>query len=336
MTTRAFTTTELARLNVPPDSPDDVAYSDALLADEFVTTLKYSQQRRCVFRTDDDRTYAVTYETDVDSGDYEHGPGPENHGWYGETVEAVEVEQRAVAEQRWVPVDEQSADRAHPVPAGPARKLTTVPFHVIAVDLDGGQLDCCDDDPVHAWVSVTAWSGRRAVLVQGTQFATAAGCAPEDLPGRFFLAELDLHNPPPFEAEPGERIDFPGLRPAPDPPAEWMGAGLRQTAGGPVGAAVSAAAAEELRAAAQKLRESAERSRRGTGPAMRSAIQDGTRDLFGQPVRDPAVMHPGVALALAAWLEPVAQRVERIPGHAEDEPEARAALAVARAIGGGQ
>lgn len=46
-----------------------------------------------------------------------------------------------------------------------------------------------------------------------------------------------------------------------------------------------------------------------------------------------AAMHPGVALALAAWLEPVAQRVERIPSHAEDEPEARAALAVARALG---
>ncbi|GAA2107852.1 hypothetical protein [Streptomyces synnematoformans] len=198
----------------------------------------------------------------------------------------------------------------------------TIPLHVVAVEVDGGQLDCCDDDPVHVWVSVTAWSGRRAVLVQGTQFATAAGCPPADLPGKFFLAELDLQNPPPFEAEPGERIDFPGLRPAPDPPAEWLGTRPRQTEGGPAGAA------PELRAAARRLR---------SGMLIVRADLD---------------------VLLAAWLESVAERhfaddvtvtypehreyqVCRCSGvHDADEvpwpcPDVEHALAVARAIGGG-
>ncbi|MFD4830178.1 hypothetical protein ACFWPV_10030 [Streptomyces uncialis] len=107
MPTRHFTRQQLAALGVPPDSPDDVECSDTLLADEHVTTLKYTAARRCVFRADDDHTYAVRYEGRLDTGDYEVGGDmPDNHGWHGDTVEAVEVEERPVTVVRWIPVDD--------------------------------------------------------------------------------------------------------------------------------------------------------------------------------------------------------------------------------------
>lgn len=112
MHVRQFTVGQLADLGVPLDDPSDIEYSETVLVDEPVGTLKYSQQRRCIFRGDDDRTYAVTYEAQVDAGHYEVGPPPENHGWYGGTVEAVEVEQRPVIVARWEPVsDEAAVDR---------------------------------------------------------------------------------------------------------------------------------------------------------------------------------------------------------------------------------
>lgn len=107
MPTRNFTIAELSALGVPPDDPGDVAYSEHLLADEHVTNLKYTQQRRTIFRADDGRTFAVTYEAELDAGDYEVGGGmTDNHGWFGETVEAVEVEQRATVVMTWQPVTE--------------------------------------------------------------------------------------------------------------------------------------------------------------------------------------------------------------------------------------
>ncbi|MGW6456307.1 hypothetical protein ACWF94_10335 [Streptomyces sp. NPDC055078] len=112
MTTRQFTVSQLAGLGVPPDSPKDVTYSETVLADEPVATLKYSQQRRCIVRDDDDRTWAVTYEAQLDAGNYEVGPPPD-HGWFGNTVEAVEVEQRSVIVARWEPVpDEPNVERS--------------------------------------------------------------------------------------------------------------------------------------------------------------------------------------------------------------------------------
>ncbi|MFC9604605.1 hypothetical protein ACFTTN_14240 [Streptomyces niveus] len=114
MPLQQFTVDQLADLGVPPDDPEDVEYSETVLLDEAVGTLKYSQQRRCVFRDDDDRTWSVTYEAPVDAGDYEVGPPPDNHGWYGETVEATEVEQRPVIVRRWEPVpDEPDIERPH-------------------------------------------------------------------------------------------------------------------------------------------------------------------------------------------------------------------------------
>ncbi|MFJ2206010.1 hypothetical protein [Streptomyces microflavus] len=108
MTTRQFTIAELAAHDVPPDRPEDVQYSQTVLSDEHVTNLKYSQQRRVIFRADDNgRTYAVTYEANVDAADYEVGPGPDNHGWHGTTVEAVEVEQRPLIIAQWLPVTDE-------------------------------------------------------------------------------------------------------------------------------------------------------------------------------------------------------------------------------------
>ncbi|QCX81093.1 hypothetical protein C9F11_37550 [Streptomyces sp. YIM 121038] len=111
MTDRHFTREQLAALGVPPDQPDDVEYSDVLLADEHVTNLKYTALRRVIFTAPDDgRTYAVEYQAPIDVGDFEVGDGgPDDYGWYGPTVEAVEVEERPVVVQQWVPVDEPSA-----------------------------------------------------------------------------------------------------------------------------------------------------------------------------------------------------------------------------------
>lgn len=102
---RQFTRQQLAAIGVPPDSPEDIEYSETVLADEPVTTLKYTAQRRCVFRADG-RTYAVEYEGRLDTGDFEVGEyAPDDHGWYGDSVEAVEVEQREVTVTRWLPIE---------------------------------------------------------------------------------------------------------------------------------------------------------------------------------------------------------------------------------------
>ncbi|MFI7315174.1 hypothetical protein [Streptomyces hygroscopicus] len=127
MPTRTFTPAELAAIGVPPDSPEDVEYSDILLADEPVTTLKYTQHRRCIFRAEDDgKTYAVEYEGRLDTGDYEVGGyAPDDHGWYGDTVEATQVEQREVTVTRWAPVEEapNPLDVLHEVEAAPRYEL---------------------------------------------------------------------------------------------------------------------------------------------------------------------------------------------------------------------
>lgn len=108
MPTRTFTIDELADLGVPPDSPGEDDFSDYILADEHIDTLKYTQQRRCVFEDENGDTWAVEYETELDMGDYEVGDGgPDNHGWYGGTVEAVAVEERQVMITQWVEIDEE-------------------------------------------------------------------------------------------------------------------------------------------------------------------------------------------------------------------------------------
>ncbi|WP_405676862.1 hypothetical protein OG292_19675 [Streptomyces sp. NBC_01511] len=106
MPSRTFTLDQLAALGVPPDSPDDIQHDPALIADEHVTTLKYSQQRRVVFRADDGKNYAVKYEAPINMGDFEvSGDGPPDHGWYGNEVEAIEVAEHQVTVTQWLPVE---------------------------------------------------------------------------------------------------------------------------------------------------------------------------------------------------------------------------------------
>lgn len=103
--TRTFTVAELAAIGVPPDQPEDVDYSDVLLVDEPVTTLKYTAKRRCVFRADG-WVWAVEYEAPIDAGDYDlDAYVPDDHGWYGDTVIATAVEERQVTVTRWEPVE---------------------------------------------------------------------------------------------------------------------------------------------------------------------------------------------------------------------------------------
>lgn len=95
------------------------------------------------------------------------------------------------------------------------RRYYPSPITVLAIDSDGGKMDCCDDDPRHIWV-VTAWSHRRAVKTHAAPFLKAANT--EDLyslEGRMFLARIDLDNPPPFDHEGGERLEWPELTVAP-------------------------------------------------------------------------------------------------------------------------
>ncbi|WP_030569690.1 hypothetical protein [Streptomyces aureocirculatus] len=118
MPTRHFTREQLAALSVPPASPKDVEYDPDLLADEHVTVLKYTQQRRVIFRADDDRTYAVEYEAPLDIWDFEVGDGgPDDHGWLGPTVEAVEVEEQPIVVQQWRLITEPRPEEAHESPA---------------------------------------------------------------------------------------------------------------------------------------------------------------------------------------------------------------------------
>jgi hypothetical protein len=77
-------------------------------------------------------------------------------------------------------------------------------------------MDCCDDDPVKVWVVVLGWSYRRAILTHAAPFLAASDYTdPYALEGMTFMARMDLGNPPPFDHEAGERIEFPELKMAP-------------------------------------------------------------------------------------------------------------------------
>lgn len=110
----------------------------------------------------------------------------------------------------------------------PRRVLTGTVVRIVDIwHNPADQLDCEDDDPVHAWVTVPAWSARRALLVQGTQFLRAATAddpgtivgSLEALRGKRFLADVPE---PDWQPEPGERIELRDLRKAPALPAGWL------------------------------------------------------------------------------------------------------------------
>ncbi|NUP17378.1 MAG: hypothetical protein HOV73_25940 [Streptomyces sp.] len=115
MPTRHFTIAELAELSIPPDDPDDIEYDEHVLADEQVAVLKYTAQRRCIFRAPDDgKTYAVTYEAELNMGDFEVGAGtPDNHGWHDD-VAAIEMMEQEVTIIQWLPIDHYEECPAYP------------------------------------------------------------------------------------------------------------------------------------------------------------------------------------------------------------------------------
>ena len=101
-TTREFTIAELRALDLPPDDPD--SWPEHLLADEYEGVVRYSARRRLIFNHED-QTWAVDYETDIDSGDYEANlSGPPDYGWW-DTVVATAVEPREVTVTKWVEID---------------------------------------------------------------------------------------------------------------------------------------------------------------------------------------------------------------------------------------
>lgn len=88
---------------------------------------------------------------------------------------------------------------------------------VIAVE-EGGQLDCCDEETHHVWVTALAWSGRRAYLTGASPFVNAAGATVledvNDLTDVHFYADIPL-GPPPAMPEPGEHLEWLNLELAP-------------------------------------------------------------------------------------------------------------------------
>ncbi|MFE7128927.1 DUF6011 domain-containing protein [Streptomyces sp. NPDC057617] len=108
--TRQFTREQLADLGIPPAGPDESDWTDAVLADEYVSTGKYTQHRRVVFQ-DEDGEWAVEYEASLGGHQDE---APDDHGWDSDLIEATAVEERFVLVPRWVPVDSDDQDDDEP------------------------------------------------------------------------------------------------------------------------------------------------------------------------------------------------------------------------------
>ncbi|MFE4329701.1 hypothetical protein ACFRQM_09615 [Streptomyces sp. NPDC056831] len=100
--------------------------------------------------------------------------------------------------------------------------LLTV-LRIVAVDIDGGQMDCCDTETVHVWVMVPAWSPRRAFRTGARVFLDASGLDAGALVGARFFTRLDLDNPPGNDDTNGERLEWPDLRLCPPLPESWTG-----------------------------------------------------------------------------------------------------------------
>lgn len=86
------------------------------------------------------------------------------------------------------------------------------PVRIVKAEVDHDRMDCEDDDPRKVWVT-TLWSLRRAVLTHAAPFLEAAGTTDVmSLDGLHFMARIDLSDPPPFEHEGGERLEWPDLK----------------------------------------------------------------------------------------------------------------------------
>lgn len=99
---------------------------------------------------------------------------------------------------------------------GGGHRFLPSPLYILKAEPDHDPMDCYDDDPRKVWVVVTGWSYRRAVLTHAAPFLEVAGTQNVDaLEGMTFMAVLDLFDPPPFEHESGERLEWPELVLAP-------------------------------------------------------------------------------------------------------------------------
>lgn len=90
---RTFTVDELEEIGVPHDLPEDVEVTD-----EQVSTGRWLETRRCIFRHEG-QVWAVLYQRGLTESQYVM---PFE---YGEPVPAVAMEPREVTVTRWVPVE---------------------------------------------------------------------------------------------------------------------------------------------------------------------------------------------------------------------------------------
>lgn len=101
MTSRHFTREQLEEIGVPFElDGDDTCATE--LSDELIGTERWTSVHRLVFRhPEDGLAYQVTYEV----GSTEHQDGIDPWHRHGETIPALEVEQRPVVTQQWRAVD---------------------------------------------------------------------------------------------------------------------------------------------------------------------------------------------------------------------------------------
>jgi hypothetical protein len=90
--TRTFTVAELEEIGVPRDLTEELA-----VADEQVSSGRWSETRRCLFRHDG-RVWALYYQQGLT--EYQE---VDNFGW-DDTVTATAVEEQQVTVTKWVPV----------------------------------------------------------------------------------------------------------------------------------------------------------------------------------------------------------------------------------------
>lgn len=101
------------------------------------------------------------------------------------------------------------------------------PVYILKAEEDHDRMDCEDDDPRKVWV-VASWSLRRAVLTHAEPFLRAAGATDVmSLEGKHFMTRIDLGDPPPFEHEGGERLEWPELKLAPPMEEVYERLGIR-------------------------------------------------------------------------------------------------------------
>lgn len=101
MTIRHFTRDQLEAIGIPFElDGDDTCATE--LSDRLVGTERWTKVRRLVFRTPDT---GIAYEVAYEVGSTEHQDGIDPWHRHGKTIPAVEVEERPVVVQRWLPVD---------------------------------------------------------------------------------------------------------------------------------------------------------------------------------------------------------------------------------------